>query len=70
MMRPGSALKEHTFLEDAAAIIELNNYDLQQARGVMAQYGLDTSWLRDGMESRQIARALFWRAEDAREQGN
>ena len=66
MKRPGNALHEHTLMEDAAATIKINGYNAQQARGIVNQYGIDDSWIKDSMNSKQIAEALFTRADIAR----
>ena len=66
MKRPGTVLSDHYLMEIAAATIETNKYDVQQARGVIAQYGFGTTWIKDTMSSKQISEALWARADYAR----
>lgn len=66
MKRPGTALSDHHLMEIVAATVETNKLDAQQARGIIAQYGFDNSWIMDDMSNKQISEALWARADYAR----
>ena len=66
MKRPGNPLKEHELFEIAAAEIESKCFCLQQAMGILATYQIDSSWVKESMSPKQIANAVWARADKAR----